>query len=117
MAAEEAGIAGRGVQRDDPVSLEKSGHALSNLFHNAGSFMAEEDRRLQHQGMVTAPVNFQIGAAGERSAYPNQQLSRLRTRNRHPLQSQVLFTVQYRCRHLRHILFYFLTLPPEFPPS
>ena len=112
MRTEEAGIAGCGVQRHDAISLAERRYAGPNLLDHSCKFVAEGNWRFQHSGMIAAPVYLQVGAAGKRRPYTDQQLPGFRPRNGHPLQPQVFLAVEHRCCHFGDHPFYFLIFNP-----
>ena len=55
-----------------------------------------------------AVEDLQVGPAGERSAYPDDEFPGRCTRGGYALQAQILLAVQHRRRHLRNHHFYLL---------
>ena len=77
----------------------KPGHRVADRHDIAGQFVAENSRRHDHAGVISAAKNLQIGAAGERGAHAHQNVARPDRGNRNALDAHVLFTVQNGREH------------------
>ncbi len=75
VAAEEAGVAGRGVEREDAVADGERGDAFADLDDGSGEFVAEEAIEGEHFGVVAAAVDLEVGAAGKGGAHAQDQLA------------------------------------------
>ncbi len=75
VAAEEAGVAGRGVEREDAVADGEGGDAVSDLNDGSGKLVAEEAIEGEHLGVVAAAVDLEVGATGKGGAHPQDQLA------------------------------------------
>ena len=72
LGAVEAHLARGGVERDYAHALLEGVYALADFLDDSGEFVAEERRGDDHAGVVTALVNLEIGAAGERHLHLDQ---------------------------------------------
>ncbi len=75
VAAEEADVAGSGVEGDDAVAACEWRYSGPTSTTVPASFVAEGDGRLQHHGVVAAAIDLEIGAAGEGCADPDHQFA------------------------------------------
>jgi len=78
VAAEETGVARRGVEGKHTVAESKSGSAVADLDDGSGELVAEEAVGGEHFGVVAAAVDLEVGTAGEGRAYAQDQLARAR---------------------------------------
>ena len=83
------------AERDAVASLDL-GHFRSDRFNRAGHFVTQDDRLLDtHHAETAVQVIVQVGAADATGTDAHQHLVILHFRDRHILDAQVFFFMQY----------------------
>ena len=99
MLAEVALAAGCGVERHHTAAVRKTLNSLPDLDNGSSQLVAEEGRRHDHAGMVTAAKDFQVCSASEGGADADNQLAGGCPGNWHIFNPNVLAAVQNRGLH------------------
>src|ERR1022692_204162 len=94
LGAVEAHLAGGGIQGHDLHALLETVDALADFLDDSGQFVAEERGRDDHAGVVTALIDFKIGAAGEGYLYFDEHFSLFDARDGHSFNLEIFFAVQ-----------------------
>ena len=97
--AEVAAVAGSGVHGENAVAEGEFCYSGTDFDDGAGEFVAEDDGRLQHHGVVAAAIDLEVGAAGEGCADPDQEFAVSGMRDRDLLHAQVFAAVQHCRQH------------------
>ena len=75
VEAEEAAVTGGGVERDHAIAEGEGRDAFTDLHDGSGDLVAEEAVEREHLCVITAAVDFEVGAAGERGSNTQDQLA------------------------------------------
>jgi hypothetical protein len=94
VEAEEAGVAGCGVEREDAVAEGEPGDAFADLDDGSGDLVAEEAVEGEHLGVIAAAVDFEVGAAGEGGADAQDELAGAGGGDGHVLDAQVFLAAK-----------------------
>ena len=86
--------AGGGVERHHAVAGSKTRDSLAGLDDGSRQLVAKQRRRHNHARMVAAAEDLQVGAAGERRADADNQLTRPGLGNRHLLNANIFAAVE-----------------------
>lgn len=113
--AEKTPVARGRVQGNDAVPRAKICDPGAHLGYGSRHLVSEWDRRFQHHGVITTPVNLQIGSTGKGRSDTYDQFALLCARGRDLLQTQVFLSVEDRRDHLLIHPYYLLIPRGLFP--
>ena len=112
LGAVETHATGRRVESNDSLTLAEAAHASAKLLDGAGEFVSEQGRWNDHPGVVSALVDLQIRATGERDVNLDENFAVANAWNGNLLDLDILFSVEDCRRHLSvHSQIPSLTLP------
>ena len=98
--AEETLSAGRRIGRHHPLPDRKLRHALAERHDIPRQFVPEHSRGHDHSGVIAAPEDLDVGAAGERHLYAYEDVPALNSRNSYRLYLQMLLAVKHGGHHV-----------------
>ena len=99
VLAEVALAARSGIQGHHTAAVGKTFNSLPHLDDGSRQLVAEEGRRYDHAGVVTATKDFQVRSASEGGTDANNQLTGSGARDGHVFNANVLATVKDRGLH------------------
>jgi hypothetical protein len=99
VEAEEAGVAGRGVERENAVAEREFGDAFADLDNGSSEFVTEEAVECKHLCVVAAAVDFEVGAAGEGRSYAENQFTRVSDRDGDVFDAQIFLAAKNSGSH------------------
>jgi hypothetical protein len=94
IAAEEAVVAGRGVEWNNPIADGEGSDAVSNLLDGSSELMPEEPVWGEHLRVIASAVDLEIGAAGKGGADAQHQFAASSHRHRHVFNTEVFLAAK-----------------------
>jgi hypothetical protein len=98
--AEEAGVAGCGVERDDTVAGLEVADATTGFDHGTGKLVTEGDGWLEHHGVIAAAVDLEVRSTCERGTDAEDELAMACVRNGNLLKTKVFLAIENCGEHL-----------------
>src|SRR5581483_3346695 len=118
LGAVETHLARSRIESHHPHAFLEVLHSRCYFFDDARQLVAEQRGRDDHARVISALVNLQVGAAGERNLYLDQHLAGIHPRDGHSFNLHVLLAIEDGCCHLSvHARLSFRTQPEAHTQS